>query len=181
MHTLSWTPNVACSSSWGSKLVQRVATKFTTIITIFDRQEIVESTFEFAGVRFFLMPYFAPLICPRCISPSKQFTPHPLSPRNIVCTVFPWYPNQVNITIFDVSETKRGRRTMSLREISPKRGCLAALLQGLGHEKKNRSLPPPFFLVTPLVGVSVLRFFLSTKNSSERCGRARRHQNRWEY
>ena len=69
---------------------------------------------------------------------------------------------------------------MSLREISPKKGCLAALLQGLGHDKKkkNRRLPPLFFLVTPLVGVSVLRFFLSTKNSSERCGRARRHQNR---
>ena len=97
----------------------------------------MKGTFEFVGVRFFLMPYFAPLICPRCISPSKQFTPHPLSPRNIVCTVFPWYPNQVNITIFDVSETKRGRRTMSLREISPKKGCLAALLLGLGHEKKK--------------------------------------------
>ena len=123
----------------------------------------MEGTFEFVGVRFFLMPYFAPLICPRCISPSKQFTPHPLSPRNIVCTVFPWYPNQVNITIFDVSETKRGRRTMSLREISPKKGCLAALLLGLGHDKKNRLLPPPFFLVTPLVGVSVLRFFSQHK------------------
>ena len=68
---------------------------------------------------------------------------------------------------------------MSLREISPKKGCLAALLLGLGHEKKkNRRLPPPFFLVTPLVGVSVLRFFSAQKNSSERCGRARRHQNR---
>ena len=33
---------------------------------------------------------------------------------------------------------------MSLREISPKRGCLAALLQGLGHEKKKQK--PAFSL-----------------------------------
>ena len=28
---------------------------------------------------------------------------------------------------------------MSLREISPKKGCLAALLLGLGHDKKKKT------------------------------------------
>ena len=104
----------------------------------------MEGTFEFVGVRFFLMPYFAPLICPRCISPSKQFTPHPLSLRNIVCTVFPWYPNQVNITIFDVSETKRGRKTMSLREISPKKDVLLLCCKGQATKQKTEACLLPF-------------------------------------
>ena len=31
---------------------------------------------------------------------------------------------------------------MSLREISPKKGCLAALLLGLGHDKKKKKQTP---------------------------------------
>ena len=52
---------------------------------------------------------------------------------------------------------------MSLREISPKKDVLLLCCKGLGHEKKNRSLTSPFFLVTLLVGVSVLRFFPAQK------------------
>ena len=32
---------------------------------------------------------------------------------------------------------------MSLREISPKKGCLAALLLGLGHDKKKKKKQTP--------------------------------------
>ena len=43
---------------------------------------------------------------------------------------------------------------MSLREISPKKGCLAALLQGLGHDKKKKQTPASSLFLGDAVGGS---------------------------
>lgn len=54
---------------------------------------------------------------------------------------------------------------MSLREISPKKGCLAALLLGLGHDKKKQTPASSLFLGDAVGGSQRLTFFFSAQKT----------------